>query len=71
MVHAGLHIDAVTSRAIIKGQPIGPMSLPDFVAEHISERLELTQAVDELEAFAARHEDPEGFLKLSLPGSVV
>jgi hypothetical protein len=69
VVHAGLHIDAVTSRAIIKGQPIGPMSLPDFVAEHISERLELTQAVDELEAFAARHEDPEGFLKLSLPGS--
>ena len=29
VVHAGLHIDAVTSTAVIKGQPIGPRCLPD------------------------------------------
>jgi hypothetical protein len=69
VIHAGLHVDAVTSTAIIKGQPIGPRWLPDFVAEHISERLELTQAVDEIEALAARNEDPEEFLKLGLPMS--
>ena len=63
------HIDAVTSTAVIKGQPIGPRWLPDFVAEHISERLELTQAVDELEALAGRHEDSEEFGKLGLPMS--
>ena len=44
----------MTSTAVIKGQPIGPRWLPDFVAEHISERLELTQAVDELEALAGQ-----------------
>src|SRR6266487_3176207 len=48
VVHAGLHIDGVTSGGIIKGQPIGSSWLPDFVAEHVSERLELTQAVYEL-----------------------
>jgi len=69
VVHAGIHIDAVTSTAVIESQPIGPRWLPDFVAEHIGERLELTQAVDELEALAGRHEDSEEFLKLGLPMS--
>lgn len=40
VVHAGLHIDGVVPGGIVKGQPIGARWLPDFVAEHISERLE-------------------------------
>ena len=56
VIAAGLHLDAVTARAVIKGQPISSRPLPDFVAEHVSERLPLTQAVDELEALAARFE---------------
>ncbi len=67
VVHAGLHIDAVISGAVIKGQPISSSWLPDFVAEHVSERLELTQAVDELGALAEQLEDSGEFLKLSLP----
>jgi hypothetical protein len=69
VVHAGLHIDAVTSGAVIKGQPISSSWLPDFVAEHVSERLELTQAVDELGALAEQLEGSGNFLKLSLPGA--
>lgn len=67
VVHAGLHIDGVVPGGIIKGQPIGTRSLPDFVAEHISERIELTQSVDELEALAEQHEESGDFLKLGLP----
>jgi len=67
VIAAGLHLDAVTGRAIIKGQPISSRSLPDFVAEHVSERLPLTQAVDELEALAARFEDSGEYLKLAPP----
>lgn len=43
VIAAGLHLDAVTGRAVIKGQPISSRSLPDFVAEHVSERLPLTR----------------------------
>jgi len=32
VVHAGLHIDGVVPGGVIKGQPIGTRSLPDFVA---------------------------------------
>ena len=67
VVHAGLHIDGVVPGGLIKGQPIGTRSLPGFVAEHISERLELTQSVDELEALAEQHEESGDFLKLGLP----
>jgi hypothetical protein len=67
VVHAGLHIDGVVPGGIIKGQPIGTRWLPDFVAEHVSERLELTQSVDELEALAGQHEESGDFLKLGLP----
>ncbi len=67
VIAAGLHLDAVTARAVIKGQPISSRSLPDFVAEHLSERLPLTQAVDELEALAARFEDSCEYLKLAPP----
>jgi AbiTii len=67
VIAAGLHLDAVTGRAVIKGQPISSRSLPDFVAEHVSERLPLTQAVDELEALAARFEDSGEYLKLAPP----
>jgi hypothetical protein len=67
VVHAGLHIDAVTINAVIKGQPISSRSLPGFVAQHVSERLELTQTIDELEALAKQFEDSEDYLKLALP----
>ncbi len=29
VVHAGIHIDAVTSTALVESQPIGPRWLPD------------------------------------------
>jgi hypothetical protein len=67
VIAAGLHLDAVTARAVIKGQPISAKSLPDFVTEHVNERLPLTQAVDELEALAARFEDSGEYLKLAPP----
>ncbi len=67
VIHAGLHLDAVTTGAVIKGQPISSRLLPDFGAEHVSERLPLTQAVDELEALAEQFEDSEEYLKLALP----
>jgi AbiTii len=56
VIATGLHVDAVTARAVIKGQPISSRLLPDFVAEQVSERLPLTQAVDELEAVADKFE---------------
>jgi hypothetical protein len=67
VIAAGLHLDAVTARAVIKGQPISSRSLPDFVAEQVSERLPLTQAVDELEAVAGKFERSGEYLKLGLP----
>jgi hypothetical protein len=67
VVYAPIKIDAVTANAIIKGQTISPNNLPDFVAKEISERLELRQAVGELEALAARYETTNGSIQLSLP----
>jgi hypothetical protein len=67
VVHAQIEIDAVTVNAVIKGQPISSRSLPDFVAEHISERLELRSGIGELEALAASHEATSDSIKLSLP----
>src|SRR5260370_11684380 len=67
VVPAPMRIDAVTTRAVIKGQPISPRSLPDFVAEKFDERLELRQTIGELEALAARYETLGSSIQLSLP----
>jgi hypothetical protein len=67
VVYAQLTVDAVTTSAVIKGQPISARFLPDFVAEHISERLELRQGVGQLEALAASRDATDDSIKLSIP----
>jgi hypothetical protein len=67
VVYAQLTVDAVTMRAVVKGQPISSRFLPDFVAEHVTERLELRKGVGELEALAASHEATGDSIKLSIP----
>lgn len=67
VIYAGIRVDAVTASAVIKGQSISSRDLPDFVAEKFDERLELRQALGELEALAARYESINGSIQLSLP----
>jgi AbiTii len=66
IVGATLHIDGQNLRAIIKGQQISPMTLPDFARDVIKEECPLRMGVAALEAMLARSEE---FAHLGPPGA--
>jgi hypothetical protein len=68
-VPATIQMDGMTAYASVKGQRLGVSELPDFAAEHISERVQLPQGVGEIEALARHALGGDQSVKLSLPGS--
>lgn len=66
IVGAVLQIDGQTARAIIKGQQISPMTLPDFARDAIKEECPLRMGVAALEALLARREE---YVHLGPPGA--
>lgn len=66
IVGAVLHIDRHTLRAIIKGQQISPMILPDFARDVIKEECPLRMGVAGLEALCVGSEE---FVHLVPPGA--
>jgi hypothetical protein len=65
-VGAPLLADAVTGRAIVKGQRIPLSAFPDFVQENLSEEFPLRQGVGELEALV-KNKNPDEGIHFSLP----
>jgi hypothetical protein len=65
-VGAAILADAVTGRAIVKGQRIPLSGFPDFVQENVSEELPLRQGVGELEALV-KDKAPDQGIHFSLP----
>ncbi len=64
IIGAPLMVDGVRGNVQIQRQQIPPSSLPEFVRQHISERLELRDGVGSLEALVAQEE-----IRLSPPGA--
>lgn len=67
IVAAPIHIDGATPAAHIKGQPIAPSSLPDFVQEKIREEFEFRSGIGELEELVRSSERSGEPVKLQLP----
>lgn len=66
IVGAVLQIDGQAVRAIIKGQQISPMTLPDFARDAIKEECPLRMGVAALEALLVRSEE---YVHLGPPGA--
>lgn len=68
-VPAPIQMDGMTVRAQIWGQSVGVSELPEFAQDDVSEWVELTQGVSEIEALARHNEGGDKTVKLSLPGA--
>jgi len=67
-VEAPILLDGATPAGIVKRQRVSPSSLPDFVAEHVSETVEMRSGVGLLENLVRTAEaSGEGAVKISLP----
>lgn len=63
---AALCIDGATFGALIEGQQISSLSLPEFAREHITEEVVLTNALGDLEQISRGQDDT---VRLSPPGA--
>jgi hypothetical protein len=70
IIHAPLTIDGRTINAIITGETISSINLPEFAREHVTERVLLAHSVDDLEALVRQADrEKQGSVKLIPPGS--
>lgn len=67
-VTASLQIDGTVFNGIIKHQTIGPMDLPDFARDAISETVPLQMGVRELHTMVDQHRE-ERLVQLQPPGA--
>lgn len=67
-VTAPLQIDGAVFNGIVRHQPIGPMELPDFAREEISEQVPLRMGVSEIHQMVTQHRDDRS-VSLIPPGA--
>jgi hypothetical protein len=68
IIPAAIRVDAVGVNFQITGQRISPGELPDGIAEHINEEVQIRSGIGELEALAKHYESTNESAHLSLPG---
>jgi hypothetical protein len=68
IIPAPIRVDAMRGNYKITGQRISPGELPDVVAEHIDEEVQIRSGIREIEALAKRYEATDESARFSLPG---
>jgi len=68
IISAAIRVDVMGVNFQITGQRISPGELPDGIAEHIDEEVQIRSGIGELEALAKRYEATNESAHLSLPG---
>lgn len=68
IIPAPIRVDAMRGNFQITGQRISPGELPDGIAEHIDEEVQIRYGIGEIEALAKRYETTNESARFSLPG---
>jgi hypothetical protein len=67
-IPAPLQIDGISGNRMIRGEPVGSMDLPEFARDVISDEMQLTQGIGQIEAWISQAEPDNGFVRLGVPG---